>query len=46
MKKPKTRYVITGKKFINYTLPSILPDRIFDKLTAKMLGITNLKKKN
>ena len=46
MKKPKTRYVITGKKFINYTLPSILPDRIFDKLTAKMLGIRKLNKKN
>ena len=44
MKKPKTRYVITGKKLINYTLPSILPDRLFDKLTAKMLGITKPKK--
>ena len=44
MKKPKTRYVITGKKLINYTLPSILPDRLFDKLTAKMLGITTPKK--
>ena len=32
MKRPKTRYVITGQKLINYTLPSILPDRIFDKL--------------
>ena len=44
MKKPKTRYVITGQKLINYTLPSILPDRIFDKLTAKMLGMVKLKK--
>ena len=44
MKRPKTRYVITGQKLINYTLPSILPDRIFDKLTAKMLGMVKLKK--
>jgi len=44
MNNPKTRYVITGKKLINYTLPSILPDRWFDKLTAKMLGIKKSKK--
>ena len=44
MKRPKTRYVITGQKLINYTLPNILPDRWFDKLTAKMLGIKKSKK--
>ena len=46
MQKPKTRYVITGNKLINYTLPSILPDRMFDKITAKMLKIIKLKNKN
>ena len=44
MNNPKTRYVITGKKLINYTLPSILPDRWFAKLTAKLLGIKKSKK--
>jgi len=36
---PKTRHVITPKRFINYTLPGILPDRAFDKLTGKGLGL-------
>jgi len=36
---PKTRYVITPNRFINFTLPGILPDRIFDKLVGKGLGL-------
>ena len=37
--KPKTRYVITGRKWLDYILPGILPDRLLDKLFAKFLGI-------
>ena len=36
---PKTRHVITPNRFINFTLPGILPDRIFDKLVGKGLGL-------
>ena len=32
---PKTRHVITPNRFINFTLPGILPDRMFDKLVGK-----------
>ena len=37
--RPKTRYVITPNRFVNYTLPGILPDRIMDKLIGKGLGL-------
>ena len=37
--KPKTRYVITGRKWLDFILPGILPDRLLDKLFAKFLGI-------
>jgi hypothetical protein len=36
---PKTRHVITPNRFMNYTLSGILPDRAFDKLTGKGLGL-------
>ncbi|MBC8256860.1 MAG: SDR family oxidoreductase [Candidatus Marinimicrobia bacterium] len=36
---PKTRHVITPNRFTNYTLPGILSDRVFDKLTGKGLGL-------
>ena len=36
---PKTRHIITPNRFINFTLPGILPDRIFDKLVGKGLGL-------
>ena len=39
MKRPKTRYVVTGRKWIDYILPGILPDRWLDRLFAKFLGI-------
>jgi len=31
--------VITPNRFMNYTLSGILPDRAFDKLTGKGLGL-------
>ena len=40
---PKTRYVITGRKWLDYILPGILPDRWLDKLFAKFLGIDKEK---
>ncbi len=36
---PKTRYVITPQRLINFTLPGVLPDRMFDKLVGKELGL-------
>lgn len=36
---PKTRYMITSNKFINHYLPSIIPDRWFDKLIRNRLGL-------
>ncbi len=43
MSSPKTRYVITGRKWLDYILPGILPDRWMDKLFAKFLGIDKEK---
>ena len=36
---PKTRYVITPNRFTHFTLPNLLPDRMFDKLIGKNLGL-------
>ena len=36
---PKTRYVITPGKLINYIIPGFLPDRWVDRLVGKMLGL-------
>ncbi len=43
-KKPKTRYPILANKFSNWTLPSILPDRLIDKEIGKMLKLDQLPK--
>ena len=43
MQKPKTRYVITGRKWLDFILQGILPDRWLDKLFAKFLGIDKEK---
>ena len=37
--KPSIRHVITPNRLQNYTLPGILPTRIYDKLVAKGLGL-------
>ena len=42
--KPKTRYVITPNKLINYLIPGFLPDRWVDKITAKMLNLSKNEK--
>ena len=36
---PKTRYVITPNRLAHFTLPNLLPDRMFDKLIGKNLGL-------
>ena len=36
---PKTRYVITPNKLMNYIVPGFFPDRWVDKLIGKMLGL-------
>ena len=42
-KNPKTRYVITGRKWMDFILPGLLPDRMLDKLFARFLGIKKIK---
>ena len=37
--KPAIRHVITPNRLINYTLPGILPGRMFDKILGKSLGL-------
>lgn len=39
-KNPKTRYVIARKLLTSWLLPRYLPDRRFDKIVAKRLGLT------
>jgi NAD(P)-dependent dehydrogenase (short-subunit alcohol dehydrogenase family) len=38
--KPKARYAVVPNKFVNWTLPSLLPKRVVDRLIAKRLGLT------
>jgi len=37
--RPKTRYVITPNKLVNYLIPGFLPDRWVDKITARVLNL-------
>ncbi len=39
-KNPKTRYAPVPNKFINSTLPNLLPKRLVDKMIAKRFGLT------
>jgi NAD(P)-dependent dehydrogenase (short-subunit alcohol dehydrogenase family) len=41
--KPKTRYAILHRKFINFTIPNLLPDRTVDKFVAKEFGLGKMK---
>jgi NAD(P)-dependent dehydrogenase (short-subunit alcohol dehydrogenase family) len=40
MPKPKVRYAVVPDKFVNWTLPSVLPKRTLDGLMAKRFGLT------
>lgn len=42
-KNPKTRYVVSGNKLSEWILPRILPDKIFDYLITKEVGIKEIK---
>jgi hypothetical protein len=35
--KPKTRYALVQRKFKNWTLPLLLPDRVIDRFSLKKL---------
>jgi len=37
--RPRIRHVITPNRLLNYTLPGILPTRMYDKLVGKGLGL-------
>jgi NAD(P)-dependent dehydrogenase (short-subunit alcohol dehydrogenase family) len=39
--KPKVRYAVVRDKFVNWTLPSLLPKRTVDGLLAKRFGLTH-----
>ena len=38
--KPKARYAVVPQRFKNWTLPRLLPARMFDVQLAKLLGLT------
>ena len=38
-KNPSVRHIITPNRFLNYTLASILPTRLYDKIMAKGFGL-------
>jgi len=42
--KPKARYAVVPQPFKNWTLPRLLPTRIFDAWIAKQLGLTKATK--
>jgi NAD(P)-dependent dehydrogenase (short-subunit alcohol dehydrogenase family) len=37
--KPKVRYAVVANKFVNWTLPRLLPKRVVDRLVASRLGL-------
>lgn len=37
--KPRTRYALSPARLTSWTLPSLLPDRLLDRLAAKALGL-------
>jgi NAD(P)-dependent dehydrogenase (short-subunit alcohol dehydrogenase family) len=39
-RRPRTRYAISPRKFANFTVPRLLPDRWLDRLIARNVGLT------
>ena len=37
--RPRTRYALSPARLTSWTLPSLLPDRLLDRLAAKALGL-------
>jgi NAD(P)-dependent dehydrogenase (short-subunit alcohol dehydrogenase family) len=40
--KPRTRYAVVQGKLLNYTLPSLLPTRLVDRMIGKQLGLKRM----
>jgi NAD(P)-dependent dehydrogenase (short-subunit alcohol dehydrogenase family) len=40
-KRPKTRYVFVRGKLTNRTIPSLLPDRVLDRIVGRNLGLAS-----
>ncbi len=38
--KPRVRYAVVPNRFVNWTLPMLLPKRVVDRLIAQRLGLT------
>jgi len=38
--KPRARYVVLRSRFVNWTLPLLLPKRVLDRVIARALGLT------
>jgi hypothetical protein len=38
--KPRARYAVLRNRFVNWTLPLLLPKRVVDRLIARALGLT------
>ena len=38
--RPKARYVVLRNRFVNWTLPLLLPKRVLDRILARALGLT------
>ena len=38
-KRPRTRYAIVSSKLANWTVPSLLPDRLYDRLIGRIVGL-------
>jgi NAD(P)-dependent dehydrogenase (short-subunit alcohol dehydrogenase family) len=39
-RRPRTRYAIVRGRFANWTVPSLLPDRLLDRVIARQVGLT------
>ena len=38
--RPRARYAVVPNRFVNWTLPNLLPKRLIDRLIAKQIGLT------
>lgn len=43
--RPRTRYAVVKGKFLNWTLPSMLPSRMVDRLIGQQLGLLPTQKR-
>jgi NAD(P)-dependent dehydrogenase (short-subunit alcohol dehydrogenase family) len=41
--RPKVRYAVVRQRFVNWTLPMLLPKRLLDKIIGKQLGLTGAR---